>query len=477
MTGARTIICMRSFGPAALLLLSCVPRVLAQTRAFEPPPNLYTASLHTFSVLRSGIEIDDPATGVHHPASHTQDATLAGTTDRRDLTGGWYNAGDYGKWPMMAAITVSYLFDLYELQQRTARPPTQFGHQPDPVLLEEARWGLTWMLKMQDPDGGVRQKVDGATQASLSAAWGKPPELDPNLRIAAPASTGSTADFTAVMYQAARFFESKDRNQSRRFRTAADRAWDWLTKHPNVPAHDPFYMDHDPAGELLWAQSERALADHQDSPALAQTIAARSQPEVSWTDPSLLGLYSLASSLASPPHLREAAHTAILQQANALAESAAVRPFRVALGDRDYWWGSAERVLHLAALFLMADSLQPSPRLHQAALDQLAWILGNNAVNHSFITTFGTNPVLHPWHWTYRDYGVVMPGWAVGGPNSSPEGVDPALKALQQRGTPPARCYVDLCSRDGSWASNEGQISEEAALVFVTGELRVSSGR
>ena len=80
------------------------------------------------------------------------------------------------------------------------------------------------MLKMQDPDGGVRQKVDGATQASLSAAWGKPPELDPNLRIAAPASTGSTADFTAVMYPAARFFESEDRDQSRRFRTAADRA-------------------------------------------------------------------------------------------------------------------------------------------------------------------------------------------------------------------------------------------------------------
>jgi len=142
-TGARTIICMRSFGLAALLSLSFVHQVPAQTRAVETLPNLYTASFHTFSVLRSGIEIDDPATGVHHPASHTQDATLAGTRDRRDLAGGWYNAGDYGKWPMMAAITVSYLLDLYELQQSTARSRTEFGHQPDPLLLEEARWGLT----------------------------------------------------------------------------------------------------------------------------------------------------------------------------------------------------------------------------------------------------------------------------------------------------------------------------------------------
>lgn len=68
----------------------------------------------------------------------------------------------------------------------------------------------------------------------------------------------------------------------------------------------------------------------------------------------------------------------------------------------------------------------------------------------------------------------MMPGWAVLGPNGYPNGVDPALRALQERGTSPARCYVDLCSKEGSWASNEGQITEEAALVFVTGMLRLT---
>lgn len=71
----------------------------------------------------------------------------------------------------------------------------------------------------------------------------------------------------------------------------------------------------------------------------------------------------------------------------------------------------------------MANSLEPSQLLHRAASDQLAWILGNNAVKHSFVTVFGTNPVLHPWHWTYKDYGIVMPGWAVGGPNLLQHGV------------------------------------------------------
>ena len=165
----------------------------------------------------------------------------------------------------------------------------------------------------------------------------------------------------------------------------------------------------------------------------------------------------------------------ILQRADTLARAAVVRPFHVVLGAHDYFWGSAERVLHCAALFLMADSLQPTSLLRQAALSQLAWMLGNNAANHSFITGFGANPVLHPWHWIYRDYGIIMPGWAVLGPNGYPDGVDPALKRLQERGTAPARCYVDLCTSQGSWASNEGEISEEAALVFVTGALRLSS--
>ena len=263
---------MRILGQIALLALALVPRVVPQTTTEEPPPGLYSAAVHTFSLLRSGVAVNDAATGVHHPAAHTQDAVLAGTGEHRDLSGGWYNAADYGKWTMMTAITVSYMLDLYTLQQRAS---LQTGNRPDSQLFNEAQWGLAWMLKMQDADGGVRHKIDGATQASLSAAWGKSPELDPNVRIAAPAATGSTADFAAVMYQAAEFVSNTNPAQSNRFRAAADRAWDWLGKHPNVQAHDPFYADHDSAGELLWARSEHAMVYGLDSSEVAREMETR----------------------------------------------------------------------------------------------------------------------------------------------------------------------------------------------------------
>ena len=246
------------------------------------------------------------------------------------------------------------------------------------------------------------------------------------------------------------------------------------TRFSRSAAVKPFYADHDLAGDWLWAKAEHALAYSLDPPELAKEIALRRQPEVSSDDPSLLGLYQLASSHGSSPRLREVARISILRAANAAAIAAEGRQSHVVLGPREYSWGSAERVLHWAAFFLIAYSLQPSSLLHQAALDQLAWMLGNNAADHSFITGFGAHPVRHPYHWAYEDYGVAVAGWAVLGPNGYPDGVDPALRALQERGTAPARCYVDMCSRDGSWASNERQITEEAALVFLTGMLRLS---
>lgn len=272
---------MRFLGQVALIVLVFVPRAEPDGQGFSPPQGLYTAAVHTFDLIRSGTAVDDMATGLHHPASHMNDALLAGTDQHRDLTGGWYNAADYGKWTMMTAITVSYVLDLYDSQERASGIGNRNNEPADPKLLDDARWGLAWMLKMQDPDGGVRHKVDGATQASLAAAWGKPPQDDPNVRIAAPAAKGSTADFAAVMYQAAQFLASRNSADALRFRRAADRAWLWIGKHPKVPAHDPFYADHDLGGDWLWAKSEHALTYDLDSSELAKEVESRTQPEVS----------------------------------------------------------------------------------------------------------------------------------------------------------------------------------------------------
>ena len=437
---------------------SSPPLILASS--IYPP--LYAASLHCFSIVRSGIAIDDLQTGIRHVASHRDDALLDGTGgSRRDLQGGWYNAGDYGKWTMMTAISVSYMLHLYSLQLRS-------GH-PDPALLREASWGLTWLLKMQDENGGVRHKVDSGSHF----AWGLPPQSDPNRRLATHASSLDTADFAAVMYQAERAFSALDPATAERYKQAANRAWRWLHQHPAVPASDPFYPSDDPREEAVWALCERALSvkDRSAERKLEDKFAHASISEVTWADPMLLGIFSLAQSNVPPSRLRETAARTIVQAANRYVALSAASAFRVALGSGEYTWGSVERVLHRAALLAMANTLQPNMQLREACLNQIHFILGRNPLGFSFVTGFGTHRVQHPYHWTYMAFGKVMPGWAVGGPNGSAAGADMPLKRIQQLGTPPEKCYVDLCSREGSWASNEGQISENAALVFVSGYL------
>jgi hypothetical protein len=76
---------------------------------------------------------------------------------------------------------------------------------------------------------------------------------------------------------------------------------------------------------------------------------------------------------------------------------------------------------------------------------------------------------MHPYHWTYHALNKLMPGWASGGPNEYDTGVDTPLLNLIDEGAPPAECYVDEGDALGSYASNEGEIVENAELVFITG--------
>ncbi|MCZ7669345.1 MAG: glycoside hydrolase family 9 protein [Chloroflexi bacterium] len=115
-------------------------------------------------------------------AGHPQDAEAAfrsGAKPPIDVSGGWYDAGDYGKYVNAGATAVSDLLWAYELF------PQQF---PDgqmnipesgngvPDLLDEARWELDWILKMQEPESG------GFT------TWCNPPRKPPAIRLWNPVS-------------------------------------------------------------------------------------------------------------------------------------------------------------------------------------------------------------------------------------------------------------------------------------------------
>jgi endoglucanase len=431
---------------------------------YEP---LVRDAARAFFLIRASVAIDDPMTGIRHSAGHRDEATLIVDGQTRDLTGGWYNAGDYGKWAHMAAISVSQMMWLYELRPAQARAltlkvPALYPDLPD--LLKQARWGLEWLLKMQNPDGSVLHKVDSGPNVY---AWGQPPERDPHPRVVQQGGSLDAGVFVGAAMQAARVFASLDHAFAGRCRAAAERAWIWLEANPKVTRDDPNYADPDPRQEILWATCEMAAATG-DAALGARATAALKEIGVFpffWPSPQVLGVMSLARRSGEAALV---ARAAIVETAKAAAPYVQADPYGFTVQPEAYSWGSVEVALNTAVICLFAAELgEASAR--DTAQRLLDYVLGCNALDHGFVTGHGERATRRPYHWTCRVWGIVMPGWASGGPNGGAVGADPRLKALIDAKTPPAKCFVDACENDGSWASNEGQTSENAALLLATG--------
>ncbi len=154
-----------------------------------------------------------------------------------------------------------------------------------------------------------------------------------------------------------------------------------------------------------------------------------------------------------------------------MSEVARADPYGFAARPEAYIWESNELVLDAATVCLYAERLRPGAGFRDTAQGLFDYVLGRNALDHCFVTGYGARPTQHPFHWIYNTLKIAMPGWVSGGANGQPGGADSLLIKIIQAGTPPAKCYVDAGQNEGSYASNEGETSENAALVFVAGML------
>ena len=111
---------------------------------------------------------------------------------RFDVSGGWYDAGDHGKYVTSGALAVWQLLATLELLRRRGAE-TSWWKRTEALLVEECRWQLDWLLRMQVPAGfplaGLAfHRVHGTEWAPLPC-W---PHLDPTTRVLHRPSTGAS---------------------------------------------------------------------------------------------------------------------------------------------------------------------------------------------------------------------------------------------------------------------------------------------
>lgn len=86
--------------------------------------------------------------------SHMDDAVRGDDGRVFDGIGGWYDAGDTRKWMVHSNLPALALMDAHELIPWESKEWEHFSEGWSPWLLE-ARWGLDFMLKMQDRETGM----------------------------------------------------------------------------------------------------------------------------------------------------------------------------------------------------------------------------------------------------------------------------------------------------------------------------------
>ena len=465
-----------------------VPGV-GRSAAFRIAPDVYVRTFRlaarAFYGQRCGTAVDlaPEFPGYSHPACHLngQFHPSSGKSGPRQTAGGWHDAGDYGRYLPTSGIATGTLLWSYELfgsrlkTENLAIPESGNG---TPDILNEARWNLAWMLTMQDDDGGVWHK-----QTSEKFPEFIPPQDDhlPSVIVGTGStpfkSTCATADLAAVAAIAARVYAPFDKAFAERNLKAAQAAWNWTAKYPNVIFKNPAgvssgeYGDGDCTDERLWAAAElwRTTGDStynryfvENYSGFMKVLEGPAQDDWSQLAPLALWSYALAKQPGTDLKVQAAIREAAIAAAKKIVVRTKANSYRVSLGRNEYIWGSNGIAAGYGRQLLIANAIAPDPAFVEAALDNLHYLLGRNTFALSWVTQVGSNSYRHPHH---RPSGSdknaePWPGLLSGGPNAKRQ--DDLLKKLPD--LPPAKIYVD---DQDSYAGNEVAINWQAALVFL----------
>jgi len=153
-----------------------------------------------------------------------------------DLSGGWHDAGDYNKYVNYAYATLHDLLFAYEenpnIWSDNLEIPESGNGIPD--ILDEIKWELDWLLKMQIEDGSVLHKVSAINWNDAES----PPSKEETVRCYAPATASATISSCGTFAHAAIVFKSINnswlQNYSDTLETAAISAWEWIENNPDL---------------------------------------------------------------------------------------------------------------------------------------------------------------------------------------------------------------------------------------------------
>ncbi len=422
-----------------------------------------------------------------YPDAHAQDAVAKTYGDERvvrDVSGGWFDAGDYGKYTVNGAYSVGLMLLTGLLA------PEALEHSIDPLAGGRNGWpdwlGVTeaqldWLVKMQAPDGGANHKATTRDWPGLDVS----PMGDTAVKWIMPVSSTATADYAAVMALAAKVLEDQPGEvaveKAARFRAAAERARHWLAANQLLlKAEESYegkdyggpYWDIDDSDERFFADAAWAALTRDPSAIAAvesrlgdrRRALERSGFGIYWGGVNLLGFWALKTIEADlSPGARQAVDTVLDDAARRWADKQKRSPWSVPHGDGEMLpWGSNSVLATRGWHWLLWANVSGDDRFVAPARDLRHWFFGRNPLGQTFVTGRSERAAKDPHFRPSVSGAIPLPdGMLVGGPNSGGHSGDSA--AMQLAGEPPMRMYVD---DRWSYSTNEVAINWQSVWAL-----------
>ncbi len=448
---------------------------------FEIDPNVYgplvTDTMRYFYLQRSGIELTPEFAGdFARPVGHPQDAQAefrSGLYGPRDVSGGWYDAGDYGKYVNAGATAVSDLLWTYEMF------PWQFPDNhltiPEsgngiPDILDEIKWELDWMMKMQDPEtGGFYHMVQPTENATPHQSDGTRYIEDDFWGTGDVKPSAGTGSAVAALAHAAYVFGPIDAGYAAELQAAAELGYQYLVDNTElVNPVEGAYADWDDVENRFWAATSlyRLTGDESyHDAAKAQyrnvrtTFDSTNDNGYGVQDMGMIAWLPYIYAENQDPAVRQFFEQEFTAWSDHMTQRWEASVWNHTLLDEDYYWGSnyvaltTPLILYTGHLALGND-VSTAQAISQQALD---YLLGSNPLALSYVSGFGENATsnVHSALWSYDSVQAIPPGIMAGGPN---EYNNPLLPTKF-----PGKSYLDTPT---NWTMNEHTIYWNSALVF-----------
>jgi hypothetical protein len=442
----------------------------------------------------------------------TQDQQTRDLWDRdnaaafKDLSGGWADAGDYNKY---VSYTNTVIHDLLWAYQEN---PDVFGDNwniPEsnnnlPDILDEIKWELDWLMKMNNSDGSTHIKMGSLNYGDNSNSI---PSQNNDPRYYGPTCSSAEIFVAGIFAHAAKVL-SQFPSQSayvNQLTSRAEQTWSHVLPQINDPSTLDLDCDlSDPANRIVSGDADVSLQEQIDM-ALKGAIhlwdLTGKNAYKNYIDANLYSAEPLSGNfywnMYKRPLNDALLHYSTLSGVNTADRNAIRNSFQSELGEHlyfgmtnedlyrsympnsQYHWGSNQIKAVIGVMNLMANNHNIDPAnaadYRNKAEEHVHYFHGLNAIGITYLTNMyalgaemPANEMYHQWFGDNAQYDNAIsspsgpaPGYVTGGPNAYTS-VALGPPACQ----PQHKSYLDYNTvQNASWEITEPAIYYQSAYV------------